>query len=506
MNDSKKTEFVSLLRNIGIRYTPQGGGAYLHKKTYKSKKRLRKTRKIYKQHGGMTSTEFNTELKEHLYFLNNFFKAEKGVQKTSGGAGGGVINDHTSISNIFGSKFDYLNQTLQHDERQQRGRSMNRTPRTKRNASRSRNRDAKQQRELRGRVYKPINKPINFYEYNMDFLEFYEEILGKDNSYINTLLNRYRIMNYLNKNSFSDIEESIKRIRVGDMPDPMRNAVDNDSIIKFLTKQVTNEAIDKVKTNIEAIREICKRDIESEDGYIDITAEIDGHLGKAHEYLKVAEGAYEANQLYLSSRYELAIQYLQEVLTLYPVVVGASAVAATSDVNMLTSGNVADGPSPQSEASNRRRNNILSQPPEPPSPSQATESQSRMGSPDRSPRSGSAVPSQFGSPFGSPVGARQTSNAASYPRRLITAVSPIIVANDNSSTIISPDRLNLSLMGKLKFTMDAIRASTEEKVTYESMEHGAGGGAVRRESPETVSSFGMSNGKRKRKTQRKPRR
>jgi hypothetical protein len=516
---------------------------------------------VYKQRGGDSSDDLKEELVAHLDFLDNFLKAEEDqpIKENSAGASAGASasasagasSASVSMSNKFNatiigelvrSKFNYLNDE---ESLAEHGRSLERNGVNASNRPRPR---SGSENESPGMREDEENSRLNIYEYNMDFLEFYEAILGEKHISISKLLNRYRIMNYINKNSFSDIEESIKKIRVGDMPDPMRNAeFTNDSIIKILIKEVTTEAIDKVMKNIVKIREMCKRDM-TDDEYIDITGKIDVHLGEAHEFLKVAEVAYEAEKEYLSSRYEPAIQYLQEVLTLYPVVVvtaaaGASTVAATSDENMLTSGNGAGGASPQSEASNRRGINLLSQPARAASQSQATQSQaSLIDSTVESPPFVSAPPSEFGSPFGSPRGARQAKPpmTARDLKSAFAAVSPEIpatasvsatsdldkssvsasasvtsdldkssVENDRSATKIFLDGLNLSLMGKLKYTMDAIRDTKDKLVSNVPMGGNsrptpAGGASARRLTFNTGSN--RRNQTPRRKTQRKPRR
>ncbi len=493
LDTSVQTEFDTRMQSIDIPVptTPltQGGGRYKHKKTYNSKKRLRKTTKVYKQRGGaFEKGNLIQELKEHLHFLNEFFKAEEDqrVHQTSVGTGvarGVAISsaEGTGMSNSPGDVkiVKLVESTFGNYSGIKRTRSninLGNSEVTKKDKSR------------------------NSYEYKMDFLEFYKDILKGDNNLIIILLNRYRIMNYINKNSFSDIEESIKKIRVGDMPDPMRNAeITNDSIIKILTKEVTTEAIDKVINNIIAIRVICKKDILTDAEYIDITADIDGHLGEAHEFLKVAEVAYEAEKEYFSSRYEPAIQYLQEVLTLYPVVVVTGAAgASTPEEN-------ADYASQPPNQSVRTGFFTPSRPVRPVDPRFSQTStvagpsvETDSAPPDSAPPA--ALSMEVGSDDSYNVSGAHASGASEVES---------IVENDRSATKIFLDGLNLSLMGKLKYTMDAIRDTMNKSVSNVPMGGNsrptpAGGASARRLTFNTGSN--RRNQTPRRKTQRKPRR
>jgi hypothetical protein len=468
LTPTKKTEFVSLLGNIGITYTgSQSGGAYLHKKTYKSKKRVRKTRKIYKQHGGAINKEqLEEELRVHLTFLTNFSKAN-----TTDQHGG------NPAKTIFESSFGYFD-----------------TPASSRAVSGAPSSGAVSGAPTSGDV------PI---EIVLDPLEFYENILGKGDQTILILLNRYNIVDYVNKNSFRDIEESIKRIRVTAMPDPLPDAVENsnDSFIKILTKEVTIEAIDKVIKNIIAIRVICKRDIYTDAEYTVTTDDIDRHLGEAHEFLKVAEVAYEAEKEYLSSRYDKAIEYLQEVLTLYPVVVvagaaaaGASTVAAGASTPIRT----ATGEFFTPTGPGRGRGGVL---PSSPAPTIADSSlEAHSAPPD------SAPPARLSVEVGSDNSFTASNVSGAHASRASDVPSAI---NDRSATKIFLDNLNLSLMDKLKFTIHVIRDTKNKLASNDAMGSNsrptpAGGASARRLTFNTGSN--RRNQSPRRKTQRKPRR
>ena len=328
LDTTLQTEFDLRVNAIGIptpQPTPQIGGKYIHKKTYKSKKRVRKTTKVYKQRGGaFTPASFRTELQSHLDFITNFVDIDEPED--------GEIMNSTNVKNMFNTTFSYL----ESDEPTKiRGRRPQRTSSEiidDRNRSRSRKRGDKQ-KGFNQEGFKQEGGATNVYEYNMDFLEIYKHILGENHPSIIRLLNRYSIMNYVNKNSLSHIEKSIEKIKIEDMPDAENDS--NDSIVKMLTKQVATDAILKVKASVLAIREMCKSDIMSHPEYTRIIDAIDVHLGEAYTFLKVAEVAYDAGGEYRSSRYDKAIQYLQEVLALYPV------SAATED--MPTSGNSGSG-------------------------------------------------------------------------------------------------------------------------------------------------------------------
>ncbi len=219
---AKKTEFVSLLGNIGITYTGlQTGGAYLHKKTYKSKKRLRKTRKIYKQHGGMTSTVFKTELETHLTFLKKIFRSNDTSEETT--------------KSIFENHFNPYVENTPLSSGASGGLLM------------------------LANVAMEANSP-NSPQIVLDPLEFYEAVLTPTNPAIITLLNSYKIMHYVDKNDLNDLQNSIIRQPTTLQPDSI-------------------ESINNLHKNI--IR-ICHTDISSSEDFEARCEEIDNNIKEAY--------------------------------------------------------------------------------------------------------------------------------------------------------------------------------------------------------------------------------
>jgi hypothetical protein len=502
-----QTEFDLRMNTIGIP-TPQRGGRYIHKKTYKSKKYMRKTTKVYKQRGGaFTVDSYRQELEIHANFINKFLKVED-----------------LSANHLVNSTFNYI--ILSNPLALLRKPSPTQEQ-PKRDRSRSRDRDATQVKsDQRGGA-------TNVYEYNMDFLEFYEDILGKDHPSIIRLLNRYSIMNYVNKNSLNDIEKSVHTLEdmPGSLPDPM--------------KEVAIDAIYKVKASVLAIHDMCKSDIVSHPEYIDITDEIDVHLGQAHTFLKVAESAYAAGKEYADSKYDKAIEYLEEVLKLYSALPSASAGAATEVTDSAGAGVMATDESIIVEGTG-----YASPPPEqiipksyPFSPDQwdiASQSQATLAEESALQ---SQAQSQFVSPFTSPRRARPPPTARELSIALGSAASgshesanesevhmgssaagasaasgSYVSANESevhmgSSAASGTSHLETitltSLLDKIEAAKTAIKQERQEKQSNATPENvpmvepraNAGGASARRLTFST-----SSNRKPQRKTQRKPRR
>ena len=80
--DEKKKKFVELIASLNIKFE-QRGGSRLYGKTYKkSKKRVRKTSKLYKQFGGaLDKGEFIEEIVENIRFMINTLNKESSQEE-----------------------------------------------------------------------------------------------------------------------------------------------------------------------------------------------------------------------------------------------------------------------------------------------------------------------------------------------------------------------------------------------------------------------------------------